>query len=144
MKSFASIILLLTMTVLVTPHTIKDLVEECKATVPMSEELEKSFLELKFPPEEKTAHCLLECIGRTLKVLDEKSGINLGVITTLLQSVEPEGVVSEEQVKCVAEAAQKKKDHEGEEQDDDQCLMAFKLYECFEKEFVALMKLNEE
>lgn len=65
--------------------------------------------------------------------MDEKSGINLAVVTKLLQEVEPEGVIGEEQVRCATEAATSK---------EDQCTMAFKLYQCFEKEFLALMKMK--
>uniref|UniRef100_A0A023EG15 Putative odorant-binding protein 56a n=1 Tax=Aedes albopictus TaxID=7160 RepID=A0A023EG15_AEDAL len=135
MKPLVNAVMLLTLAVLVTPQGIKELVEECKKTVEIGEELEKSFLELKFPPEEKATHCLLDCIGKMLQVLDEKSGINLAMVTKLLQEVKSEGDIGEEQVKCAAEAATHK---------DEPCMMAFKLYECFEKEFLALMKMKQE
>ncbi|XP_065085530.1 uncharacterized protein LOC135707586 [Ochlerotatus camptorhynchus] len=141
MKLLLNAVLMISLALMVTPQTIQELVRECKKTVPISAEQEKSFLELKFPPEEKTTHCLMRCIGSTLQVFNDETGIDLPVIKTMLKGVQEssDGEFTEDQVKCV-EAAETK----GEAKEEDECMMAFRAYQCFEQEFLALMKKDLE
>ncbi|XP_001861430.2 uncharacterized protein LOC6043835 [Culex quinquefasciatus] len=129
------ITLLLVLVAAVTPQTIKTLVDECKKSVPISAELEKSFLELKFPPEEKTTHCLFNCIGEMLQLFDSKTGANLKNIRVLLMAHEED--LTEDHRKCVAEAEKK-------EPGEEECLMAYRVYKCFEEDFGAVMKKELE
>ncbi|XP_053688789.1 general odorant-binding protein 99a-like [Sabethes cyaneus] len=119
---------------LVSSHTIRSLVDECKKTVAISDELEKSFLELQFPPEEEASRCLMHCIGETLQLFDGETGaVRLDNIKTLLGhgSESSQEEFSEEHIKCLEEVSDDK---------EDSCSMAFQVYQCFEKEFLELMK----
>uniref|UniRef100_A0A1Q3FSY8 Putative odorant-binding protein 56a n=1 Tax=Culex tarsalis TaxID=7177 RepID=A0A1Q3FSY8_CULTA len=131
------IVLLLVLVAVVTPRTIKTLVDECKKSVPMSAEQEKSFLELRFPPEEKATHCLFNCIGEMLQLFDSKSGANLKNIRVLLMGSDSSEDLTEDHRKCVLEA---EKRVDGEEE----CLMAYRVYKCFEEDFFAIMKKETE
>ncbi|XP_055629996.1 general odorant-binding protein 99b-like [Toxorhynchites rutilus septentrionalis] len=121
-------------------HTIKSLVDECKPKVEISEELEKSFLALEFPSEEKTTHCLMQCIGQSLNLFEENGNkANRENIKEVLKELKdnssPAEELSEEQKHCLDEA-EKKVDADEE----NECLMAFRIYDCFEKEFKELME----
>ncbi|XP_055598687.1 uncharacterized protein LOC129748196 [Uranotaenia lowii] len=136
LKSF---VLLLTIA-MVASQSIQALIDGCKEKVPMSEEQEKSYLELKFDPEDRTAHCLMHCVGEMLQLNDEKTGmVNVESLKNFLKAAEGSKEsceeLKEEDLKCLEEAQQKK--HSGEE--DDECSMAFRVYQCFEEEFHQLM-----
>lgn len=87
----------------------------------------------------------MKCIGAMLQVFNDETGIDLPVIKTMLKGVNKESSdseISEDQVKCIEEASKKGEGKEDEQEDE--CMMAFRAYQCFEQEFLALMKKDLE
>ncbi|XP_055534302.1 uncharacterized protein LOC129723862 [Wyeomyia smithii] len=137
MSFHLKIFLLLVVVTLVSSHTIRSLVNECKKKVTISDELEKSFLELNFPPEEETSRCLMHCIGETLQLVDGDTGAaRLDNIKVMLKGPDSsQEEFSEEHMKCLEQISDEKEDN---------CSMAFQVYQCFEQEFLELMKKDLE
>ncbi|XP_058832155.1 general odorant-binding protein 99a-like [Topomyia yanbarensis] len=129
------VLLLLVAVSVASSHTIKSLVAECKQTMPVSDELEKSFLEFQFPPEEQTTRCMIKCIGEKMQLFDTETGFHLDNIRTLLLGADSSKEFSEEQLKCLEKVG---------DDEQDECGAAFQTYQCFEQEFLEVMKKDEE
>ncbi|XP_058462883.1 uncharacterized protein LOC131437504 isoform X2 [Malaya genurostris] len=127
-------LVLLVAVALVSPHSIKSLLSECKKTMEISDELEKSILELTFPQDEQTMGCLMHCFGIKLHIFEPEGGMNLTSLEAALAGMDgSKKELSEKQQKCLEKISDDSKDS---------CGMAYNTYKCFEQEFIELVKID--